>query len=190
VGAGHDVRPGGGELVRELALRVGRAPYELGSPVQVDNHDISGTTGGAHRGDQPRRIERRCHTGLARARREVCRGRVGHVVGTDDGDPRPSDRCDVRSKRRVGVSTDAHDRERSVGRRAEGVVQALRSIVDTVVVRHGHDVDASRRNGLERRGRGSEREVLLLGRSARRHGGLQVGDGEVGRRELGPQRRK
>ncbi len=74
--------------------------------------------------------------------------------------------------------------QRAAADRGEGVVQAVAAVVDAVVVGHRQDVDAGGREGREHLLGHPEVELLRLRHAALGDRGLEVQDGDVGRRQL------
>ena len=82
------------------------------------------------------------------------------VARAEDRDALALDRRAVRPVRLAGVVPEPGDRELGGGDRRERVLHAARAVVERVVVRHVHDVDARRLQRGERRRRRAEVVVL------------------------------
>ena len=169
---------------------VGQARALL-APVQVHDERVRVRACGLDRGDQPGLVGA---LGGRDAALRVGRGPAGdervvdHVARADDRDALP---LDLAGPGRVGlgrVRTDPNDADGRARLRRERVRQPFGAVVDAVVVRHGHDVDAGRLQRGERGRRSTEVVLLRLGGTPLGDRGLEVHHRDVGGLELGRDR--
>ena len=164
------------------------ARIELGAPVQVDDHGVSGLARRLHGGNEVVHVVGRSKPGLGGGRRP---GRlqvgVDDLGGGDDGDVLAVNGGRVRGECLRRVLADAEDVVARLGPRGEGHLQSGRPAVLAVVVglrdqRHAGALEGA--HGGRRRGE----DVLLVLRlraGAVRQRGLEVHHGEVDPRKEG-----
>jgi hypothetical protein len=156
--------------------------------VHEDDHHVGHIAGVANSCDEARGVADDGDTGGVLASGPVLsrvRSGVVRAVGAEDCERRPSNIDDGRRERVVRIRSDPDHLERGIGGDSgEGIRKSFSAEVHPVVVGHGRHVDTGRSQRTERRGRCLEGEAFRLGVSAGADGGLEVDDGQVGRREL------